>query len=226
MKRLRTAAEVEKIVNRIDLTVSGELDGNKLVTSNTKWAQVGYFIFSAGNQYTITGVSDCEYIETSEPLPAGETYTLQKPFFFHGTVIQINEELTQIKDLHSKTPMIYLREIYREIRYPNSDKPYILESDLTLFFLTSCDFQRWQVEDHYREAITPMHNLVEEFLQKCKPPYTETVREEERLNRVNFGVYVADNGSKKKVLNDNLSGVQLNVNLKFKKGNYNCNPTL
>lgn len=134
----------------------------------------------------------------------------------HGTILQGNEQLDQMKKSTEKFPLIFMHEITREKINSNKKDLYERESDIELFFLCEADFQKWSVEQHYKLAIEPMRELCNEFIKECaESGRIGKLDSFEIFEHARFGVYYSDSGHEKKIFNDNLSGVQLKITLPF-----------
>lgn len=63
-----------------------------------------------------------------------------------------------------------------------------------------------------------MANLVKNFINTLyNSKYIGRFEDYETINHVNFGVYVTDKGNTKSIFSDQLSGVELNITLPFRK---------
>ena len=167
-----------------------------------------------GLPYTITNVEHNESITiTGNPVPTVNSFTVPAPFYFHGTVIQTNLELSQI-EFFDRIPMVYLLEVLEDNYNNNSEIPLDRESSLRLFFLTNADFTDWKTSDHYKNAVLPMRNLADGFIHALNGnKFIDNFDNYTLINRVNFGVYTTDKGYTQQIFNDNLSGVEMQVTL-------------
>ena len=117
--------------------------------------------------------------------------------------------------------MVYLYEILKEKDLKTNSR-VVRESDLKLFFLDSANFDNWETDDHYTQRLLGLNNLVDTFTEaaraySCCFYLYET--DFTRINHVNWGKYVNNQGHKKTIFDDHLTGVELTFTLPLK----NCN---
>jgi len=168
-----------------------------------------------GVKYTVKSVDNNVSITIAGPsIPTVTQFQIPKPYYFHGTVIKTNLELSQIKKQMDKMPLVYLLEVLVDNFNNNSEVPLDRTSDLRLFFLAPSNFSEWKTTDHYTGAILQMRNLAYQFISILnKSRIIDEFDDYELINRVNFGVYVTDKGNTKRIFNEQLSGVELRINL-------------
>ena len=217
--KLETTDIVEALVDELAFTfeatnVIDNTDGTyTLETCNTFHIQECFYITNDGNQYLVTKVIKDTSITIQGsflPVPMFDVY---KPYFFHGTVIQTNLELSKQGNVNGRTPFVYLLEILKD-RFFEDDSIVERESDLRLFFLTQANFEDWKNADHNEKAILPMRSLAYNFINTLKNnKKIAKFVEYEIINHVKFGVYTTEKGHEKKVFNDNLTGVELRITL-------------
>jgi hypothetical protein len=226
---METVDIIREVVEAIDVTFKAKTitdNGSNvytLTTDNTKWLQSGFSITIGAVEYDITSVTkDVSIVITGSALPTIKTFDIYEPVYFHGTVIKVKGEMAgevNAQNVFSRTPFIYLREIIEdEIESKYSIKPIKKTASLQLLFLTQCNFADWKIIDHYTHSIYPMYNLVDEFINALYKNKRIGIFETYKLkNHVNFGVYVTDKGQTKSIFTDNLSGIELNIELPFKE---------
>jgi hypothetical protein len=228
--RKETVDIVNDLVNLLDytFTIENAIDNGDgtyvLETCNTYHLQAlpNCPILIDGSSYIITEVQSNEFIVVrGASLPVVTEFAVPKPFYFHGTAIKTNLELSQI-DTFNKFPMVYLLEVLTDT-IQNDDSSLDREADLRLFFLAPSNFQDWKTDDHYTGAILPMRSLAYNFIDILNKS-TKIARFDSYTltNRVNFGVYVTDRGNTERIFNDNMSGVEMRITLPIKK-DLTCN---
>lgn len=185
------------------------------------FAQKGFNVTINSTQYLITDFDQAN--ETITVSGSGtitpQTFNLYTPTFFHGTPIATTEEINEIKDANTKTPMIWLWENFHE-KYSDRFDPVDRSVDIELFFLTQADFEKWQTQDAYDEAIKPMKRLRDLFIDELDryPNRFYTDKQTfESDNYAKFGVYARTRGSQKNLMADKLSGVGTKIPLKIYK---------
>jgi hypothetical protein len=205
-------------------------DGTQTITvCDIKWTEPGRTFTIGPDTYTIESLDpDNRTITVSPAAPliaAPSTFNLYQPFFFHGTPIQTSEELQERNDATQKTPMVYLMENMTEAIDDNDESNIDRVSNLRIFFLTQGDFDKWQTEDFYANAIRPMRRLLENFVAELRQTSRFDTRElgYEVTNHARFGVYISNRGVEKSLFLDNLSGVEMTVELTVLK-DLSCPP--
>ena len=146
------------------------------------------------------------------------TFAFPEVFFFHGTPIMVGSELNNIRDSEAKTPFIYLYEVLEDEFIEEVGSSIERNSNLRLFFLDQANFKDWDTEHHYSEAIVPMNKLSAEFIHFLKtngniglfPNFS-------LIYHANFTIKYTTNGHETRLFNDELSGVELKINLPIKK---------
>ena len=226
---METVDIIREVVEAIDIQfkaktiVDNGSNSYTLTTIDTKWLQVGFSITIGVVTYEITEVvKDVSITITGASLPVIKTFNMYAPVYYHGTVIKVKAEMAgevNAQNVFSRTPFIYLREIIEdEVESRYSIKPIEKTTSLQILFLTQSDYASWKITDHYSKSIYQMASLVNAFIEAVydnkKIGVFETYK---KKNHVNFGVYVTDKGYDKSIFTDNLSGVELNITLPFKK---------
>lgn len=209
---------VRTIVESMNSTIKGSytLDSGttyNVTTCDRKWAFVGG---QFGN-VTIKELTSTGFKTVGQP----QNMTLQAPKFCHGTVQTWNNENTQ-KSFLQKIPMVYMPEIFNEKIY-NVLSKFERDIDCRLIFAVNGDFETWDSDDYHNKALTPLLQMVKEFTDTAK-----------KLNGTNFeytqqmhpklGTYTDSKGYTKKMINENLTGIIIDVSIPInKKFKCNCN---
>jgi len=232
---LETVDIIREVVEDISIVFTAKTivdNGNgtyTLTTNDTMYLQEKFSITIDSVVYeSESTVKDVSITIIGTILPVIKVFNIYAPVYYHGTVIKVKSEINGEVDSHnvfSHTPFIYLREIIEdenESKY--SEKPIAKTTSLQILFLTQCNYEDWLVVDHYSKSIYQMRKLVDRFIDSVylnkKIGRFDTFRTK---NHVNFGVYVTDKGAAKSVFTDNLSGIELNITLPFKKTTPICN---
>lgn len=202
---------VEGLVEKINSEIKGTIEGNIITTDNTKWAQKGTTI----NGVYITNFKRGKFIEVAEPIEP--PFLLQKPKYFHGTILEGSLEIANWSDnFLDKVPLIYLREFLNETRQTAESNAIVRQrANVQLYLLTAAEHFDWIVEDAYREAVYPMLSLYNEFEKVCLKescklePYTSV----DLMGHTKFGVI----NREKMMFTDQLAGVEANFEMKVKE---------
>lgn len=206
----------------MDNTIIGQYDEVALhtTTCKTKWARIGKMIT---NELDISTV--IEDVETDQFIVA-ETYEgilkLAKPYFVGGTRTSVNREWTIFDaDVMVKTPIIWLLQDVRYTQY-GRESVYDWESELRIFFLDETDVTNYYSKDHIENVVYPMTQLASEFIATVNRDRAyKTLETWEVINFTRFGVE-EQSGYFQNILDANLSGVELRINLIRYKENCKC----
>jgi len=184
-----------------------------LIVDNTFHARKGMVLDIDGLPFTILSVV-FETSITVSGLPAAPfNYTVPLPFYFHGTPIATNNQISEA-DHKVKVPMIYLHEILKE-----KDKDIFSsvkrDSDVRLFFLDSANFDDWTTDEHYSQRLLGLNALVNAFRDQALKSELFFLDETEfsRVNHVKWGTFTDLKGHIKNIFDDKLTGVELSLTL-------------
>jgi hypothetical protein len=218
---------VGNIVTSMDNTIEGVYNVNdeKTYLCGTKWARVGKRIIANGEQFTITGLEEDEWLTgvTLDPLgPLDVTISLPEPFFIHGTKKATNREWTILSNnVSSKTPIIWLLGSLNYKQF-GRESTIDIESSLRIFFLDETDVTNYYTADHVTQVVYPMEQLAMEFIETInKNRNFKTIEDWEIIEFTRFGVE-QENGMFQNILDANLSGVELRITLTKYKENCKC----
>ena len=220
---------VQGIVDSIDNTVVGtyEASTQRTLICDTKWLRAGKEVTDANdNIYTVTKVVEDTYIEVTPLLvanpPLEGVISLPAPFYITGTKIATNREWSiSTNKLTEKTPLAWLLEIIR-VTKRGRESAIDFESELRMFFLDETDILNYYTADHREQVVLPMEKLAKEFMRAIeKNRAFESVVEYQLITFSRFGVETAQ-GMFENILDANLSGVELRVNLVKYKVNCKC----
>lgn len=220
---------VRGLAGRVDNVIEGVYNASEERTyvCDTKWSRVGKKVSDeADNVYTITKVVEDEYIEVtpllvSNPPLEGKIY-LPSPYFVTGTRMATNREWTiSTNKMSDKTPLTWLLEIIRMSK-KGRESAIDFESELRLFFLDETDIRNYYTADHRENVTYPMEKLAEAFMKVIDEDRAfETIFEYQMITFSRFGVELAQ-GMFENILDANLSGVELRINLRKFKTNCKC----
>lgn len=163
--------------------------------------EVKDYLGTVGNWYIVLHAGT-----NSLPAPMN-TFNLYKPFFFHGTPIEQQNELTLIP-LSAKIPMIYLIEPYVSEDDYSAESSIYTRAKPTLAFLTEAVIKKQETADLYHNAVEPMNRLRQDFIRAVEVSnlfYTNQLKTNPKFF-AKFGINIQDAGSKKQYFADNLSG--------------------
>lgn len=219
---------VNDLVSRIDTTLVGSYApaNGKTFVCNTKWARIGKTVKNAENkEFLIEDLQTDEWL-IATPLVGNDvlngTFYLNAPFFLTGTKLATNREWT-IADtnLNNKLPLIWLLEVIRERGF-GRNSALEKDMDLRLFFLDETDPSQYYTKDHREQVVKPMQKLMLEFLKVIENDRTYQAIEDYNFSTFSrFGVDT-EQGITKNILDANLSGVALELNLTRYKTNCKC----
>jgi hypothetical protein len=220
---------IGQLVAKIDNVCIGIYDPSTTFTMicDTKYLRVGKQVLNEANdRYMVTKVVEDEYIEV-DPLLEGQPdlegkIFLPDPFYISGTKMATNREWTiSTSDMTSKTPLAWLLELIR-IEKSGRGSTIDWKSDIRMFFLDETDITNYYTKDHRDNVVEPMSRLAELFMKVIDEDRSfETIEDYELITFSRFGVET-DRGMFENILDANLSGVELRLNLAKYKANCHC----
>ncbi len=207
-------------ISLINLNVNVlEIVGNRIYVCKTLHITVTKIVKDElGNEFTVTAFSDNDWIEV-EPLGHSLSFTgsivvAPSITFLHGSPSSTNQEYVDIaQETLSKTPFIWLLEPYDD---EDGEKDSALDCSFTgrLFFMDWADEPKWMNVEHNDNVIVPMENLRDALKDVIEGNYSfrssTTLRSKPRSR---FGVVVSNKGSEKKIINEDLSGIEVSFKL-------------
>lgn len=216
---------LEDFINTLTLTgdvVSFSDDGTdtKLNVDATYHLRNKMVVSVDNVEYTVVSVVVDTSIIVSGVIVAPVKFSIAPPFYFHGTPMATNSQINGRDDIN-KVPMIYLYEVLRE-KNLSVNSAIVRESDLRLFFLDNANFSDWATDDHYSKRIVGLNSLVDQFIDFARKYKSFYLYETDftRINHVKWGVFTNNKGHEKRILDDELTGVELSFTLPIKR---NCN---
>jgi hypothetical protein len=214
---------IKYIISNLDyvIQVNSVTGFNVLNVCSTKSVTVGKIITDENlNEFKVVSVVFNQSITvegTTDPLSVfiGTQILINKPMFLEGTAISTNNEYLQINQRTSKkTPFIWLLEGY-SYDAGTLDSSLLFDSDIKLFIM---DFADPNVLNEKQEenVIKPMENLAYMIKDYIDSDYVFPRLTTFKIKpRKRFGVEITNQGNKKLIINENLSGVEVNLNLKM-----------
>lgn len=145
------------------------------------------------------------------------------PMFLSGTPISVNDEYLQIdKRTREKTPFIWFLSPYSEDAQGRlSAIDYT--ANVRLFFMEEASNPNWLNNDHDKYSVNPMFELVAMFVDALDMlGEVNTIEAWSVIDRPRFGVEVANKGSQGVIIDDYLSGAELNISFALQKENCKC----
>jgi hypothetical protein len=204
----------------------------KLFLCDTKWATQGFPTTIQGNQYKIIALDPNVSITVSGTvLPTIGSFNLYAPKFLHGTIKVAEEGLNKKASNGSllsidKMPLIWLHEPIDERISYDDENPIYRFSNCDIYFLVDANISKWEQDDHYKQAIKPVRQLISGFMDammKSGLINDNELGDIKIMDLPRFGRYTADNGASKAVFAEyELSGTKLNIEIPFIRNSKNC----
>ena len=199
------------------------IDANnfKLTCSDTSYLRTGSVFVHNEITYTVTSFKvNEELIIKGSTIITEDLITLRNPFFITDTPQGANNELSIESANLELHPFVWLLENF-PTNYQDPSNQYVGQSRVRLFFLDVSENNYWLNEDHRKECVEPMRNLINQFLvdlqYKVSGEINLSASNLSLTDRVRFGVYTGDKGNTKSIFNDQLSGVEVDINIPVKK---------
>ena len=218
------------VVNAIDLTftatdITENTDGTyTLASCNTLWATQGFAVSIGGVNYTIVSVTpNASIIVSGISIPSVKVFELYPPVFYHGTIKATKYELDEKPISNAilsqdRLPMIWLHEPTDEQVNENALMAIALYSSCELYFMVDADFSNWSNDDHYDQAIKPMRNLIDSFMNAVKGSRIINeilIKTSSPKDFARWGVYAGKDGGEKTIFERPMSGCRFDVTLPF-----------
>lgn len=227
VRKKETWRIVEELVDSMsfELVGSGDwvdnLDGTYTIElCKTYWLDTQKAIIVDSIEFEVVSVlNDVSITVKGDSTPASNTFNVDAPHFYSGTIKQTNLELSQDdKDVEARTPMAYL---FRDIEdtFLSLDSFLERETPIRLFFLDDENFADFSSRSNSVELLEPMRQMAYYFVE-------EILKKSKLLGRIDDDYSVRDyskfgtedsNGYINNIFNDQLSGVELNITLPIKR---------
>ena len=213
---------IEAFINNLDLTLeiesySNDGENTTIIVENAYNAREDIILTVNTINLRIVSVSGNSIVVpgTIDPITSA---VLERPYFFHGTPMMTNSHLSQIQNFDDKTPFAYLLEILSENWDNDPQSNIAVTADIRLFFLDVANFQDWSTDDHYSKRIKGLRNLIELIMHELnESPLFNKFSNYQIINHVKFGEWRDLQGHINSIFDEELSGVELRINLPFNK---------
>lgn len=171
-----------------------------------------------GNIYRVESfVQDEQIILSGGPLIVND-FNLPPPTLLVDSPRFANEELAQMtQNGFDHHPFIWVLETF-ETPYNNDETSLIIASpQVRLFFLDISQDQQWLNSDHRINVIGPMKSLIDQFIYNLdKYKGVDDIERFSTIDRVRFGKFEQNKGNTASILGEELSGVELRLNIPLK----------
>jgi hypothetical protein len=188
---------------------------------------VGKMVSIGGVEYQITAINTLtpSFTVSASVAPVGTQFKASYPFYIHGRFIAANNELNQISNSLRKYPLIYLAENYstRENLDPNLQIGDNVSC--SIFIMNSSNYEDFTTDEHYTYTIDAMDSIANSFIDKLKTNQFVQYREFSELERIRhtkWGLEVTNKGTTTNLFDDNLSGVELRLQIPIRKSINHC----
>jgi hypothetical protein len=173
-----------------------------------------------GSEYTIDAFElNTSLTVSGGPLVTASSFTVSQPKFVWGNPQMVSAELVKMQENGTITyPYIWGVEFSTSSKNIDPKNAVKESKTFNLFFFDTVDRENWTIDDHYNEDIEPLTNYINYFfkiLKSRRDLFNSDAITWNQSNHVNFGDYVTDEGMKGKILNDNVTGVQVQAEIPF-----------
>lgn len=199
-------------------SVQDNLDGTfTVLTRNTQYLNINSILAVNGSDYFVSSIQNNESVTlVGSPVLLGD-FDIPAPLFIPDTPQGTNNELILRSTDMSRHPLIWLLENF-PTNYTLDGSPSIAEARVRLFFLNPSQDDSWLESDHRINCIEPMLNLTDEFITNLVDKVSGKIEAFTVTNRIRFG----NTSGTAKILDENLSGVELDLTIPIKKWAINC----
>jgi len=215
-------------VNIISITNTPSTDEFVVVISSLGSLIVENFVWIGSTLYQIRSIDigTSSFTVKSGSLPVGTFYKTGAPYYLHGRFIAIDSELNQIQNGFAKYPLIYLAENFTSTKDLNPVNQVGETAQCSFFFMNSANYEDFLTVDHYDQVIDDMDLLANDFISLLKSnPFVQyaAMSIEDRIRHPKWGLIVESKGSSRNLFSDNLSGVEVRINVPIRKMINDCN---
>jgi hypothetical protein len=171
-------------------------------------------------EYTVTDFTiNTELVVSGDSLPTATSFTINQPLFLYGNPQMVSAEIVKRQENGTLTyPYIWAVEISTTSKNLNPSAAVKATKSFNLFFFDTVDRENWVIEDHYNQDIYPLSNYIDYFftiLKSRRDLFDSDSITWNETNHVNFGDYIQDQGNREKILNDNITGIQVQAEVPF-----------
>ena len=215
---------ISSVAHRINISSVVSLGSNqyRLNTNNTLYLRPLKKVLIDGVEYVVDDFEINSYItvsatDGSDTPVTVDFFDIDAPLFLFGNPKMVSGELIKrINNGNGSWPYIWLVEISNTSGTLDPAAAVTQTPSFNLFFLDSNDYENWSIQQHYDNDIYVMSNYINfvlSILKSRRDVYETDSITYTTTNHVNFGDYIVDEGMNERILNDNVTGVQLQVDL-------------
>ena len=215
---------ISSVAHRINISSVVSLGSNqyRLNTNNTLYLRPLKKVLIDGVEYVVDDFQINSYItvsatDGSDTPVTVDFFDIEVPLFLFGNPKMVSAELIKrINNGNGSWPYIWLVEISNTSGTLDPAAAVTQTPSFNLFFLDSNDYENWSIQQHYDNDIYVMSNYINfvlSILKSRRDVYETDSITYTTTNHVNFGDYIVDEGMNERILNDNVTGVQLQVDL-------------
>lgn len=218
---------ISSVLHKITISSVVSLGDSKyrLNTSNTLYLRtalakkfitidaVNYFIidFSVNSYITVKATDGTDQAVTAT------SFTINPPLFVWGNPKLVSAEL--IKRVNNGTviwPYIWVVRIDTTAGTKNPAAAAPETPSFNMLFLDSADKTNWTISEHYDNDVYPLNNYIDFFftiLRTYKDLFDYDSITYTKTERINFGDYITNEGNSENILNDKVTGIQLQIDI-------------
>ena len=215
---------ISSVAHRINIYSVVSLGSNqyRLNTNNTLYLRPLKKVLIDGVEYVVDDFQINSYItvsatDGSDTPVTVDFFDIDVPLFLFGNPKMVSGELIKrINNGNGSWPYIWLVEISNTSGTLDPAAAVTQTPSFNLFFLDSNDYENWSIQQHYDNDIYVMSNYINfvlSILKSRRDVYETDSITYTTTNHVNIGDYIVDEGMNERILNDNVTGVQLQVDL-------------
>lgn len=215
---------ISSVAHRITISSVVSLGSNQyqLNTSNTLYLRTFKKVTIDSIEYEVKDFEINSYVTveatdgTDQPVTVSY-FDIDVPLFVFGNPKMVSAEiLKRIKNGSIVWPYIWLVEISNTAGTLAPSSSIKSTPSFNIFFLDSNDYENWSIQEHYDNDVYVMSNYIDFVLAAIysrRDIYDAEAITYTTTNHVNFGDYIVDEGMNERIINDNVTGVQLQIDL-------------
>ena len=217
---------IASVAHDITITSVDSLGGSKykLNTSNTLYLRTSKKVTIDSVEYRVTDFDINSYVTVqatngSDTPVTVSSFTINTPTFKWGNPKMVSAEIVaEINNGDNVHPYMWVVARTNTGRTLNPSSAVRSLPTFNIFLLDSNDKENWTTEDHYDNDIYPLNNYIDFFesiLKSRRDLFDTDSIDYDTTDHINFGDYVVDKGMEEKILNDDVTGIQLRIEIPY-----------
>lgn len=148
-------------------------------------------------------------------------FNIPPPLFIPDSPRGVNSNMKLRRSDPRSYPLIWMLENFTT-RYDLNNRLYVSKPRVKLFFLIPSRDEEWLEDDIRKHSIEPMLSLCDDFINELEDKVSGQIKQFTVFNRLRFGKVASNKSNDSKIIDDNISGVELDIEIPVKKWAVQC----